>query len=268
MFRLLTETDKEMTLNFLGKHPGLNLFQIGDIENHGFDSTIQTVWGSFKEDGTLRGVLLRYRENYIPYFEGDDFNVSEFMDVIKCDTKAKIISGEQTIVDEFLACFDEVQEKEMYFCELVDDVALKMLNQPIKVATPHDADRILNLLNTIAEFDFGTRTSSKSIKEKIEDGSGRVYYIENEKGDIICNVQTTAENSKSAMVVAVATHADYRELGLMSQTLSKLCQDLLSEGKTLCLFYDNEKAGSVYHKLGFKTIGKWKMLLKQARDLA
>jgi len=49
----------------------------------------------------------------------------------------------------------------------------------------------------------------------------------------------------------------------MTQCLSKLCQDLLSENRTLCLFYDNPEAGAVYHKLGFETIGKWKMLLKQ-----
>ena len=78
---------------------------------------------------------------------------------------------------------------------------------------------------------------------------------------MVCNVQTAAENSKSAMVVAVATHKDYRKRGFMAQCLSKLCRDLLNENKTLCLFYDNPEAGSVYHKLGFKTIGKWKMIV-------
>ena len=39
--------------------------------------------------------------------------------------------------------------------------------------------------------------------------------------------------------------------------------DLLNEQKTLCLFYDNPEAGAVYHKLGFKTIGKWKMIVRQ-----
>ena len=65
------------------------------------------------------------------------------------------------------------------------------------------------------------------------------------------------------MVVSVATRKDYRRQGLMTQVLSKLCQDLLNEQKTLCLFYDNPEAGAVYHKLGFKTIGKWKMIVRQ-----
>ena len=53
MIRQLTEGDRIKTLAFLSKNPGLNLFQIGDIENFGFDSDIQTVWGSFNENDEL-----------------------------------------------------------------------------------------------------------------------------------------------------------------------------------------------------------------------
>ena len=70
--------------------------------------------------------------------------------------------------------------------------------------------------------------------------------------------QVVAENSKSAMIVGVATRKGY-----MSKCLSKLCNDLLERNKFLCLFYDNPKAGKVYHKLGFKEIGIWTMLVER-----
>jgi len=38
--RLLREEDRDQTLEFLSKKTGLNLFQIGDIENFGFDSEV------------------------------------------------------------------------------------------------------------------------------------------------------------------------------------------------------------------------------------
>jgi predicted GNAT family acetyltransferase len=41
--------------------------------------------------------------------------------------------------------------------------------------------------------------------------------------------------------------------------MNALCLDVLAEGKTLCLFYDNPKAGSIYKRLGFKDIGFWSM---------
>ena len=260
MIRQLTERDRIKTLAFLSKNPGLNLFQIGDIENFGFDSDIQTVWGSFNENDELNGVLLRYRENFIPYFEDLDFNVEGFKSIIKTNDCAKIISGEKVIADQFTDCFEQAEVREMYFCELIDDSFLEEVLVEIKEASCEDARRILDLLVTIEEFS-GTFRSTDEICRKIESRSGRVYFIENEAKDVVCNVQTAAENSKSAMVVAVATHKDYRKRGFMAQCLSKLCRDLLNENKTLCLFYDNPEAGAVYHKLGFKTIGKWKMIV-------
>lgn len=208
MIRQLTEGDRIKTLAFLSKNPGLNLFQIGDIENFGFDSDIQTVWGSFNENDELNGVLLRYRENFIPYFEDLDFNVEGFKSIIKTNDCAKIISGEKVIADQFTDCFEQAEVREMYFCELIDDSFLEEVLVEIKEASCEDARRILDLLVTIEEFS-GTFRSTDEICRKIESRSGRVYFIENEAKDVVCNVQTAAENSKSAMVVAVATHKDY-----------------------------------------------------------
>lgn len=265
MFRQLNQNDYEKTMEFLAQNPGLNLFQIGDIENYGFNSEIQTVWGSFNENEELTGVLLRYRDNYIPYFKDTDESYLNFREVIQNDERANIISGEAQIVSPFKSCFERCHEREMYFCELTGARCLETNHLNIKLATPDDAERIFDLLLTIEEFDTLNRHSVDHVRQKLEDQSGRIYYIENEKKEVICTVQTTAENSKSAMVVSVATRKDYRRQGLMTQALSKLCQDLLSEGKTLCLFYDNPEAGAVYHKLGFKTIGKWKMIVRQSR---
>lgn len=260
MVRLLTEADREQTLKFLNKQPGLNLFQIGDIENFGFNSDVQTIWGSFDELGRLNGVLLRYRENFIPYFEDSEFDLTAFKEIIRHDGRAKMISGEKAIADQFKDCFDQCIEQETYFCELSDDSCLEEVSTEIKIATVEDAKRVFELIVTIEEFSRANFTSPEKLQHTIENGSGRIYFIENEANEVVCNVQTTAENSTSAMVVAVATHRDYRRQGFMTQCLSKLCRDLLAENRTLCLFYDNPEAGAVYHKLGFKTIGKWKII--------
>ena len=247
MILKLNDRHKDIVLNYVGKEPSINLFIIGDIEQYGFDKDFQEVWGSFDEKNNLTGVLLRYNNNFIPYIENLNEDVSEFKKIIK-SYKVKDI-------------FNDFEEKYMYFCQLKEKSKLLKWDDSIKVATEKDASRIHELIDTIDEF--SVQDSIKEIEEKIRDNNKVVYYIENEKKEIITVSQITAENSKSAMVVGVATRKDYREKGYMSKCLSKLCSDFIDKNKSLCLFYDNPKAGSVYKKIGFEEIGTWIMLVER-----
>ena len=264
MIRKLVEEDRKMTMDFLGKEPAINLFIIGDIEAFGFDEDFQELWGQFDEQNELEGVLLRFIESYIPYFAKENFDASGFKEKIDNAAGKITISGKAKIVREFLNMEEIYSAKNDYFCELTDNKLLQKgdNSNKIKVAKEKDAEKIAELLAKIVEFE-GVSNSSDRIADKIKTKTGRVYYVENEMGEMISLSQTSAENSKSAMITGVATLPEYRGKGIMSACLSKLCGDLLEEGKTLCLFYDNPKAGSVYHKLGFKSIDNWIMLSRE-----
>ncbi len=92
----------------------------------------------------------------------------------------------------------------------------------------------------------------------MENGTSRTYYIR-QNGQIVSAASTAAENSMAAMVIGVCTLHDYKNLGFASRCLNQLCHDILKEGKTLCLFYDNPDAGRIYKRLGFYDIEKWAM---------
>ena len=74
--------------------------------------------------------------------------------------------------------------------------------------------------------------------------------------------KSTAENKNTAMIIGVGTHPEYRNQGLATKCLIKLCEELLKEGIKPCLFYDNEEAGKLYRKLGFKRIDEWTVYYK------
>ncbi|MBT3319224.1 MAG: GNAT family N-acetyltransferase [Clostridia bacterium] len=258
MVRKLEEKDRKITMEYLAYEPSINLFALGDIELFGFDKEFQDVWGSFDERGELNGVLLRYNDNFIPYYKEADFDDAEFKKIISAFEDDTMISGKESIINNYVNLLPDKKVKRMYFCELTSKELLKENSADIKTAKVSDAARIQALLETIEEFD--RPTTQKEIEERISDKSGRIYYMEDSDGQMMSVSQTTAENSRSAMIVGVATAKAYRNRGLMRVCLSKLCADVLSEGKTLCLFYDNPKAGSVYHKLGFESIDKWVMI--------
>ncbi len=277
MIRRLTEADRQTTLDFLLEEPEINLFAIGDIERFGFDATFQTLWGDFEADTDhLQAVLLRYESNYIPYFKNNHYNPAVFANIMLSDPEFRMLSGRLPLVrsvQEALAKATEALErpeptyieKVTYFCKLTEATHLNSENQTqtIKIAAPADAPRILDLIKEIDEFSDSLTTTEQRMRENIETGASRVYFIEDPTGRLLTVSQTAAENSASAMIVGVATRKDMRDRGLMSQCLSSLCRDLLAEGKTLCLFYDNPRAGSVYHRLGFETIDQWLMLIKR-----
>jgi predicted GNAT family acetyltransferase len=112
-------------------------------------------------------------------------------------------------------------------------------------------------MKAIPEFAAGDY-SVENKRVSLEKGLARACFIK-ENGVIISSASSTAENSQSAMIVGVGTLPKYQKNGLASYCMSKLCEELLAEGKMLCLFYDNPTAGSIYKRMGFVDIGKWCM---------
>lgn len=263
MIRLLKEKDRQKVLDYVTKEPAFNLFIIGDIENYGFDSDFQQLWGAF-ENNKLSAIMLRYHENYLLYSDKDNYDFSELLKIYYNDkSKTKMISGKEVIINNVTNEINYIKKMDDFFCELKDsDKLTTNFKYQVQSARIEDAEEIYHLLSNIEEFDSLPR-SVERIKKKISEGISKLYYIRL-NGEIVTVVQTTADNKYSTMVVGVATKKEYRGQGLMSECLSKLCMDVLNDGKTLCLFYDNPKAGRIYHRLGFKTIGKWSMLIEKS----
>ncbi|MCB2296241.1 GNAT family N-acetyltransferase [Clostridium tagluense] len=108
------------------------------------------------------------------------------------------------------------------------------------------------------EFSNGNEKFEEILINNIKSGTTHGYFIECD-GKIVSYAQTSAENSISAMVVSVMTDRDYRGKGFASACIKMLCDDMIAQGKTLCLFYRNPRAGAIYRRIVFKDIGFWSM---------
>lgn len=171
-----------------------------------------------------------------------------------------MMSGTSNVVKAFTDTLQFRNEKHMFFAEM-KEMAQEIrdtlsASYIIKAASVHDVEAICSLTDTIEEFQSSREGSRTNLHKTLESGTGRTYYIERD-GQVIVTASTSAENSMSAMIIGVATHHSYRCQGLASRVVAALCADLLSEGKSLCLFYDNPKAGIIYKRLGFRDIGSW-----------
>ena len=267
MIRKLTEQDHEQLMALVLPQASINLFIIGDIEMYGYATDFQELWGDFDEQANLRGVLLRYYDSFI-VFGNENYDIKGFVQIIKNHHAQPTISGEQSVLMPLRPLFgDDFKVQDTYFAECRFET-LKIsdnenLIKQVKQATDTDVSRIVELLFTIEEFGMSARLNfedyvTRTIK-RYNDKAGRDYFIEVD-GQVVSVVQTTAENSKSAMLVGVCTAPEYRMKGYTTAIMSKLLQDLFTEKESVCLFYDNPQAGSIYKRSGFRDIGIWTML--------
>lgn len=258
MIRKLTKSDNSKVMEYLKEESSFNLFIIGDIENFGYDSGIQDLWAEFDETDNIKGVLLRYRNHYIPYSKGE-FNASEFANIIRSNDNFQVLSGKRDIVQMFENELEFGKKRSQYFSELKRQKNLNIdvdLSETQK-ATEDDVDLIVGLREVIEEFDPDP-SAREIFLETLKTNSGRTYFIKRDGMAVAC-ASTSAENSESAMVVGVCTHPDYRKQGLATKCLIALCKEVLDEGRKLCLFYDNPDAGRIYKRIGFEDIGRWAM---------
>lgn len=258
MIRKLEERDKRKLMNYLITDKEVNLFMIGDLENYRFDNDFQEFWGEFDEKDRLKGVLLRYYTSFILYTDSC-CSYDKFADIIESQHAVDVISGKREIIENLEKYLDlsKVEKRVLHLCKLdkSNQDFIPRCNYNMKAIEVKDVDAVIEMLSEIEEFS-DIPTNRASFLMEIQEKKGRGYIVL-DGNKVISTARTAAENSYSAMVVGVATKKGYRKQSLASACMYKLCQDLLYEGKTLCLFYDNPEAGSIYKKVGFREIGKW-----------
>ena len=263
MIRKLIEADKDKVLEYLYQSPSINIFFIGDIEVFGFDKDFQMIYGQFDDLNNYISVLLFYRENVVFYSHTDQFDTA-WLKIIE-QHQFQYFSGRKTLVDLIYPHLNDFEYKEMFFAEA------KVLT-PIKIheylaikemKTREDAGLLYDLLETVSEFSITKQGKEKFIDSKMASISMGVTYFILEDGIAISTVATTAETTKNAMIIGVATHINARKRGLASYLMSHLMQEYFNKNKYLCLFYDNPKAGAIYKKLGFRDTEKWVMTSKR-----
>lgn len=260
MIRRLNKNDHENCMNLLKTKSAENLFIIGDIEVYGYERAFQKLWGDFSENGELRAVLLKYEENYIP-FSVNFFDAEGFAEIISNDPEVKMVSGLKECTEQILPHITKtlVRKRQSYYakCSRLSISADSLDVSEVKQLSVNDVEEFVKLINSIPEFDGPNQTVDRKLRE-LKDGTSRTVFIEVD-GKMVSTASTAAENSMSAMVVAVATLTPYKKRGYATKCMLKLCRELLQEGKELCLFYDNPTAGAIYKRIGFEDIGFWMM---------
>jgi uncharacterized protein len=257
MIRKLSNGDKENLYHLLKQKPSENLFILWGIKAFGFDNELQTLWGDYNESNELRGILYKYKDKYAPFGIGD-FDIEGFVSIISKDKNANTLVGIESIADKVKRYLVKpVKNSRSYlYAELKSTEPRNFQkNAEVSLATETDVNKLVVLYKKVPEFE-GDNHNPEVIAQNITKGWSRNYVIESD-GEYVSSASTVCENNLSAMISAVCTLTSHKKKRYATKCLENLIFDLQMEGKTLCLFYDNEEAGRIYKRLGFKDIEKW-----------
>lgn len=262
MLNKAIEEDKVEIINYCLSEPIINIFIIADIESYGFSSKLQDIWYQRKNNHIV-GLVLRYHTSLIVYSKDLDMNF-ELIPILLEKLDIDVISGKSTVIDKLYKLLpDNYKRKNMNFCEYKIPNALAEVSADIIIAKTNEAMDIAISYGSIPEFKHlyseDVNKRYEQIYNRISSGEGKHFLIRDRLG-ILAHGNTTAENSFSGMIGGIFTREEERNKGYGSQIISALTKDLLSKNKTVCLFYENEKEGKIFKKLGYEVIGYWTVL--------
>lgn len=253
MIKCNNDKKKEL-LDFLVGKPSENCFLIGDIENFDFEEKFIDVW-ILENKTRITSVLLRYYRYYIVYCD-DSTDIENIYLQINKDKNCLNIAGLEETIDKISHYIKFKKIKREYLSEVTHKSFIELGTNYIPVkATKDDIEELFVFHKSIPEFKV-TDDSRDSFGQEIINNTGRIYYLR-EGDDIVSSATLTAENSINGMIIGVSTAEKYRRKGYAKVCMNALCKEIIESRKTAILFYNNEDAGKLYKKIGFKEINRW-----------
>ena len=256
MIKKLNESHISEIISYLKKEEGYNNIIASDIKRCGLENYSFHVWANIDDNGNIRGLLIKYLD-LLTIYSKDNYNIEDFIEYIN-EISYSNINAKLDTLKEIEQYIPYNRKRIVDFCILKNCNYLKdyKIDYNVKKIRIGKLNKILKLYEHIDEFETPT---IKSIKNDLKNGRG--YYIEKNR-KVVSMAQSTSECEYYAMVVGVGTHPEFRKQGYATKCMVKLCESLIKDKKIPCLFYDNEKAGKIYKKIGFENINKWVIYYK------
>ncbi|RDY24787.1 GNAT family N-acetyltransferase [Romboutsia maritimum] len=247
----LDSTYHAKVMEYLKREPEFNLFIIGDIERYGYDNYFLSIWADINKRGSIDAILLKYF-GFLIFYSDYKYDKDDFFYFLK-DVDYSEISGKTDCLEKLASKLKCRKIREVKFCKLENEKFLKENEKNVKLKRVKfgNIGKVVNLYESIDEFE---NTTVENIKNSLKTGRG--YCIEVDR-KVVAMAKSTSENNTHAMLVGIGTHPKYRNKGYATKCTKKICMEIIKDHKIPCLFYDNEAAGRIYKKLGFKEIGKW-----------
>ena len=262
----LAEEDRNEVLAFLAERPLHTVFLAGFIRDNGLVSPHNrgTFYGCRNSEGRLEGVALVGHATLVEARTARA--MQEFGLVAQSYQRTHLILGEKDKIEQFWSYYaDQGQELRLACRELLFEVRRPMQMQEevagLRHATLADLDQIAPVQAAMAECESGINPLEVDPEgfrarcmRRIE--MGRVWVLE-EEGRLIFKADVQSDTPDVVYLEGVWVDPAERGKGTGRKCLRKLCRDLLTRTKSVCVLVNerHERAHTFYRRCNFKMRG-------------
>lgn len=255
MIQINRSNNKEI-LEYIGNDYYKCLYLYLDLIKYPDSENVKS-WLQYSEDGSISAVCLMYFSGMHFFSKNNKCDFNELVDLVLNECPS-VICAEKWIIESLAKLLTDYSSEYGYVRELDKLNDFHEYNDVVEAYTEQDFKQISDLL--MQDDDIGSSYSNnelfEQIKQRNEEKYGRNYMIKSDD-TIVCHAGTGAENEKVAMLNYVITHPDFRSKGLAYKTVSKVCSDLIAEGKKVYLINYSQESTKLYDKIGFKVSCEW-----------
>lgn len=260
--------DIEKLLTYLEQDLKNCLYSYIDLKKYGIENPHLTVWfDSEADEGENSGnkeiccTALKYYEGLQLFDAVGNMNPEETAKLIR-GLNSHIVSSTVDVIEKLYPLLQDSYEMEQGYVTEMLHFPSGQISEEVRPAKIEEYDEIARLI--CSDEGVGGHYRPEELKEqliaRLGEGMGRNYVLVRE-GEILCHAATYAELDNLAVISGVITREDQRGKGIGTLAVSKLCKELLKEGKKPCLFYYTKQAEAFYRKIGFEAGTGWAKLV-------
>lgn len=260
MIRLLTQADKEIILEYLGRNEIETSFLYANVIEFGVDNDLSKrrcadYYGYF-DDEILRGILPFYNlGSCIPHFEVDGA-IPLFAAVMK-ERKFEFFMGMYKVIKPLYEEIKEYKETQAY------DESSYFINRSLKpfildgvnFIKSNEDDNVVDFVIEARVKGFNQTVVREDIeKSLIQRGEEEEFIFLKKDGRIIAQACVQTYTPKINQIGAVYTTEQERGKGYCKVVVSEMCRRIIHKGKlpTLTVKNMNLPAVKAYTALGFE----------------
>ncbi len=262
MLKKYDGVDKQLLVEYIGDNYNKCLYLYLNFMKYDNNNPNVKTWYEI-EFNKIKCIVLKYFNGMHIFSKDNDYNIENIIDIIK-EEKPSNISGERKTIskiEEQVKLLSYVSEYGWVRCM---DTPFPFESNEVKIASIEDIHEIAELV--IKDKDISNSYSFDQLYNQIRvrnlEAYGRNYIIKI-NGRIVTHASTGAENDKVSVLSYVMTDEKNRGKGLATKVCSKLCNDLLREGKKVYLINYTNESTKLYDKIGFKVVDEWTKMYRK-----